>query len=197
MEHDNVLSNEVIFSAGSVKLIIPKEASFFDREERRSRMPVANFGIVVPNRLYRGGWSCDLSWMGDYGIRKVVSLWEDPNEKVDLDKLRHELEQLNISHVDSPLKSLQAYLEVAQFVAEQNVATYVHCRAGANRTSMVILLSQILLRRHDNYLPSQNDVREWLKQSLRHGFDFDKRDNMQMMENLLAISLGNGWWVVE
>jgi len=103
-----------------------------------------NFGVVVPDGIYRGGQptGSDLKFLHELGVRTIVKL----NSR-NLDKEREEAERLGMGFVSIPLEpstvgNAKTCGDVAAAVAaisdRSRWPVFVHCSIGRDRTGYVI-----------------------------------------------------------
>ena len=104
-------------------------------------MPLNNFGIVVPSRLYRSGQPDALGFLNlrAIGIHKIIKLNSDQEYPLDLEMRQFELVVDHFA-VDMWKPDLQGVRVVAAHIAASmsNGAVLVHCTHGRDRTGLII-----------------------------------------------------------
>jgi protein tyrosine/serine phosphatase len=106
--------------------------------------PPPNFGVVVPDGIYRGGQPsiADLKYLQELGVRTIVKL-----NNHNLDKERGEAERLGMSVVSIPLEpstigNANSCAGVAEAVAvisdRSRWPVFIHCSRGRDRAGFVV-----------------------------------------------------------
>jgi protein tyrosine/serine phosphatase len=121
----------------------------------------------VDDHLYRGGQPTpdQIRKLYDLGVRTVVSL-RGPDADGEAEELAaRSLGMRFIRHAFSALTSPDANLlrtVVAELRAPSDGAVYVHCRAGRDRTSLVVALYRV-------WVQSWAPATAWQRESLAYG----------------------------
>ncbi|HEY4000541.1 MAG TPA: tyrosine-protein phosphatase [Candidatus Xenobia bacterium] len=116
-------------------------------QQRLLDAPIPNFGRVVTGRLYRGAQPTrgDLAWLYQQGVRTVVVLREDQEERryVQADYLddlaAHGLQAVVMTIKDGAIPSraqVEAFIRLVDDPSRS--AVYVHCAAGVGRTGVLV-----------------------------------------------------------
>lgn len=103
-----------------------------------------NFGVVVPDGIYRGGQpsSADLKFLQELGVRTIVKL-----NNHNLDKEREEAERLGMSVVSIPLEpstigeanSCASVARAVAVISDRSLwPVFVHCSRGRDRAGFVV-----------------------------------------------------------
>lgn len=103
-----------------------------------------NFGVVVPEGIYRGGQpsDSDLKYLKEHGVHTILKL-----NSHNLDNEREEAERLGLSFVNIPLepssvgetKSCSSVAKAVALLSDQSRwPVYVHCSRGRDRTGYVV-----------------------------------------------------------
>jgi len=152
--------------------------------EKLIRFMPKNFDHVN-DKLYRGSWPETADFLVNLNITEVLTLYSSGDEKeaeqiIDLQKI---IARANINHTIIDVKNNDDLWRAAQYIHESNISTYVHCQAGANRTSMVCLISQIMCLGPE--LASEALPR-LISQAIGHGFDYHKEKYKIVLSDILA-----------
>ena len=104
-------------------------------------LPIKRF-LKVSDHLYRGGQPDDDGFraLRDLGIRTVISLREDPDERAVVESLGmafiHIPVTFDVFGGDLPGDAVQRFMEVVDNPA--NGPVFLHCRRGADRTGAFV-----------------------------------------------------------
>ncbi len=143
-----------------------------------------NFG-QVNDRLYRGSWPETADFLSDLNIAEVLTLYSSGDEKeaewiADLQKI---IADAGINHTIIDVNNNGDLWRAAQHINESNMRMYAHCQAGANRTSMVCLISEVM--RLGPKLASK-ELTRLISEAIGHGFDYHKTKYKQILFEVLT-----------
>lgn len=143
-----------------------------------------NFG-AVNERLFRGSWPQEFEFINKMQIDEIITLFssDDPIEKEWVVDLSRRTAELGIKHRVFDIQRLSDFWDAATYIQEEHGTKYVHCRAGANRTSMVCLIVTIL--ENSDIDINQVILSKYIGQAIGHGLDYDKKKYRRRLENIL------------
>ena len=133
---------------------------FSYHDEKLSIQGIANFGRIKPN-IYRGGQPSDegLAGLRALGVQTIFSftMGEEGSKAEAAEAARLGMEHVSLpwSTVEVPdADQIQTFLGFLQ--AHPNRTIFVHCKAGADRTGVMIALSRIVI----DHWPAQQAIDE-------------------------------------
>ncbi len=149
-----------------------------------------NFGRVN-ERLYRGSWPQSPDFLSNFGITEVVTLFSssDRKEAEWIVELQNMLAKHSIKHFVIDIQKNDNLWIAAQHIYDSDGWTYVHCQAGANRTSMVCLISEIM--RLGPKIASEL-IPTLINDAICHGFDYHKEKYQQILHDVLTQAQDKG-----
>jgi len=144
---------------------------------------VTNFGRVN-EILYRGSWPQSTDFLSNFGITEVVTLFSSSDRKetewtVELQKM---IAKHGTKHFIIDIRNNDNLWTAAQHIHDSDGRTYVHCQAGANRTSVVCLFSEIM--RLGAEIASKM-IPTLIDDAISHGFDYHKEKYRQILQDVL------------
>lgn len=142
-----------------------------------------NFG-QVNDTLYRGSWPSEFDFLAAKDIDEVVTLFSsvDKQERKDLPHLEEKLANLGIRHRIFDIVNNQDLIRAAEYINKSGHRIYVHCKAGANRTSMVCLITEVI-RLGPTVTPEL--VRQLVTDAINYGFDYHKMKYQEVLFDIL------------
>lgn len=165
-------------------------------EYMTDRLP-KNFG-QVSKKLYRGSWPKSTEFLLDLGITEVVSLFSssDSKEKGWITELQQMITGISIKHTIIDIQSNDDLWKATDHIFQSDGLIYVHCQAGANRTSIVCLLSEIM--RLGPELASKMTPM-LINDAINYGFDYHKEKYRQILCDVLTQAQNKGllfYWLL-
>jgi protein-tyrosine phosphatase len=158
--------------------------------EQLSKVIPQNFS-QVNEKLYRGSWPNDLYFLSVFSINEVVTLYSasDNDEAEWIDKLERTVSKSGTTHSIFDIRSNEDLWPAAQHISHASSNIYVHCQAGANRTSMVCLISEIIRLGPES---ATEAIPELIKEAVAYGFDYHKEKYKQVLSDILTQATKQG-----
>ena len=161
-----------------------------ERQDENGTLPT-NFGVVIPGLVYRGSWPKNIDQLLKIGIQGVVTLYShrDIFEITELPILQQRVQAANLHHTIVDIQDTQDLWTAAKQTLASNAISYIHCQAGANRTSMASLIISFKHMQQRHELCDKKTLITLIGQSIHHGFDWDKENHRKILENVLTDSV--------
>lgn len=150
-----------------------------------------NFGIVNPN-LYRGGWPKDISFLSKIQASEIVTLYSqsDQLETSLLPSLSRKIATTGCKHAIFNIQTDEDLWQAGQYLdSRKTKKIYVHCQAGANRTGLVCLISQII---RFNQSINQNKLNQLIDDAVYFGFDYHQEKYYSLLQRVVTTAKDKG-----
>lgn len=154
-----------------------------------------NFGIEIPNKLWRGSWPIDhITGIKTLSVDRIITLYSssDPKETSLLPSLRFAVTNEDIEHVAVNITKNLDLLFAAITHFDSTRHTYVHCQAGANRTGLFCLVANLQERALQNRPCAELiDFTAVLTQLVQYGYDYDQEKYIKYLNETVEYCIGN------
>ena len=150
-----------------------------------------NFGIVDPN-LYRGGWPKDISFLSKIQASEIVTLYSrsDQMETSFLPTLSRKIATTGCKHSIFNIQTDEDLWQAGRYLdSHKTKRIYVHCQAGANRTGLVCLISQII---RFNQSIDQTKLNQLIDDAVYFGFDYHQEKYRSILQRVIATAKNKG-----
>jgi|GEM_PF-6448578 len=165
------------------------------REPEANQLP-KNFFQEIPDVLWRGSWPAThvAGIVRDFHIGRIISLYSasDHQENLWLPSLKTEVENNGVQHIVVDIKDNPNIFNAANSHFDPNVRTYVHCRAGANRTGLFCFVTNLLMEKFKNKQVSETTLVSILTSLLRGGYDYDQEKYLLYLNEIASICIDEG-----
>lgn len=161
------------------------EKQMFQFSDKLSNLVIPKNFSQVNEGLYRGSWPKTIDFLLALNITDVVTLYssDDEEEAIGITDLQKKISEAGINHTIIDVKSNEDLWRAAIHIYNLDRRIYVHCRAGANRTSMVCLILEILQLGPDL---ASKALPMLIQDAISHGFDYHKLKHRQVLSDILS-----------
>lgn len=175
------------------------DKNYFDTtlpsKEKESYFELDNFGLILPE-YYRGSWPKDnkLEGLSNLKIATVLTLYSssDSSEVQRLDELDHILSRKGIGHIAVDIIEVESYFTAASLLGEISKPSYLHCSAGANRTSIVTVIFSLMHLQSIGEKVDCSLLGGLVSEAISFGFDYHKPARKKDMEDALQLAMVRG-----
>ena len=170
------------------------EIPIVQRAEQIPELP-RNFFIEIPNKLFRGSWPTEkIEGIKALGVAKIISLYSsnDQKELAMLPALIEAVSNAGLEHVIVDIKDNLDLLNAAMLHYTPQELSYVHCQAGANRTGLFCLVSNLKEQLTLGNKIEKNELIKILERLLKGGYDYDKEKYLIYLNEIMKLAIERG-----
>jgi hypothetical protein len=153
--------------------------------ERKNKLE--NFGVIIPNLIYRGSWPSDINPLVEKGISRIVTLYSsnDESEIKDIFILKQKTKEFNIEHCFFDMVNNQSYWQAAKTALNTNQKTYVHCRGGSIRTGVVSFLIDLIDKNEKKQFCDEKKFEKLINKTGEYGYNYNNNKYRLLFEDII------------